>query len=313
MSASDPSTSLLSRERPRLLALAYRLLGSTSDAEDVVQEALARASERNDLASPPAFLTTVVTHLCLDEHRSARRRKVHYVGTYLPEPIPTDRLDAPTLADVEYRENVSMAFMLLLDQLSPPERAVYVLRELFDVEMREIAVALDRQEASCRKLLERARAHIDAGRRLHVPTSAVQESIANAFFMALATGDLAALSTLLAEDAKAVTDHGGTAKAARRTIEGADDVARFFLGLADKGRRAGSPLTAIFLPLSGQPGIVLRNVDGTIESALVIQLALRGERAVIDSIYTIRDVQKLATLRAELDVALLWSVTPPRD
>jgi RNA polymerase sigma-70 factor, ECF subfamily len=317
MSQSTPSASVLSSERRRLLALAYRLLGSTSDAEDVVQEALARASQRDDLKSPPAFLTTVVTHLCLDEQRSARRRKVHYVGPYLPEPIPTDRLDAPSLADVEYRESVSIAFMLLLDQLSAPERAVYVLRELFDVEMREIAATLERTEASCRKLLERARAHIEAGRRQRVPTSAAQQDIANAFFFALATGDLAGLCALLAEDAKALTDHGGTAKAALRTIEGADDVARFFLGLAEKSRRAGSTYTPTFLPLSGQPGVLLRNPDGTIESALVIQLALRPcadfGRVVIDSVYSIRDVQKLETLRRELDAAVVWSVTPPRD
>src|SRR5262249_51857085 len=132
----------LQRERPHLLGVAYRLLGSMSDAEDVVQEALLRAGERDDLRSLRAFLTTVVTRLCLDELRSARRRRVRYVGPWLPEPVLTDALDAPREPDAEHRENVSLAFLVVLEQLSPLERAVFVLREVFELEFAEIAVAI---------------------------------------------------------------------------------------------------------------------------------------------------------------------------
>lgn len=306
------STSMFVHERPRLLAIAYRMLGSASDAEDVVQEALVRATQRDDLASTPAFLATVVTRLCIDEKRSARRRRVSYVGPYLPEPIPTDRLDAPSLADVEYRENVSMAFMRLLDQLSPAERAVYVLRELFEVEMSAIAAALDRSEASCRKLLERARAHVASGRRSRVPERDAQDAIANAFLLAIATGDLDALCTLLADDAKLVTDHGGTSSAARRTIEGALDIARFFVGLVEKGQRLGVVLVPVRVSLTGQPAIVLRHVDGTIETALVLDVSPREAGVAVGTVFAFRDVHKLETLRAALDAETTWAVTPPR-
>jgi RNA polymerase sigma-70 factor (ECF subfamily) len=147
----------LDRERPYLIGIAYRMLGSRSDAEDVVQEALLRAVRHEDaLRTPRAFLTTVVTRLCLDELGSARRRREDYVGPYFPEPVLTDRLDVgedPT----EYRESVSVALLLVLDKLSPAERAVFVLRDVFDLDYEVIAEALQRSEASCRKLLQRAR------------------------------------------------------------------------------------------------------------------------------------------------------------
>jgi RNA polymerase sigma-70 factor (ECF subfamily) len=155
----------LARERPYLLGVAYRLLGSASDAEDVVQEALLRAGEREDLRSLRAFLTTVVTRLCLDELRSARRRRELYVGPWLPEPVLTDGLDAPAQGGAEHKESVSLAFLVVLEQLSPLERAVFVLREVFDLDFAEIAQAIGRSEAAAASCCSARASTSSSGRR----------------------------------------------------------------------------------------------------------------------------------------------------
>jgi RNA polymerase sigma-70 factor (ECF subfamily) len=153
---------ILQRERPYLLGVAYRLLGSASDAEDVVQDALARAMTIEDARSPRALLTTIVTRLCLDELRSARRRRETYVGPWLPEPVLTDAPDEPA-ADAEARlvaaESLSIGFLLLLESLTPHERAVFVLREVLELDFAEIAQAVNRSQVACRQLLHRARTH----------------------------------------------------------------------------------------------------------------------------------------------------------
>src|ERR1700712_4867475 len=235
----------LDRERTYLIGLAYRMLGSRSDAEDIVQEALLRAvNHKDELRTPRAFLTTVVTRLCLDELGSARRRRESYVGPYLPEPVLTDGLDAGSDPS-EYRENVSVALLLVLDTLSAPERAVFVLRDIFDLDYSAIAEALERSEASCRKLLQRAREQLlDAHLQQPAPASE-QQAVSSAFFEALASGDLQGLITLLAEDASLSTDHGGKASAARRVLEGAEHVAKFLHGLWGKRDRFPVELQAV--------------------------------------------------------------------
>jgi RNA polymerase sigma-70 factor (ECF subfamily) len=208
----------LDRERPYLIGIAYRMLGSRSDAEDVVQEALIRAvNHAEELRTPRAFLTTVVTRLCLDELGSARRRREDYVGPYLPEPVLTDRLDAGD-DPAEYRENVSVALLTVLDTLSPAERAVFVLRDVFDLDYSVIGEALERSEASCRKLLQRAREQLVDAQLQQPAAAAEQQALSGAFFQALASGDLQGLIELLAESATMRTDHGGKASAARRTL-----------------------------------------------------------------------------------------------
>lgn len=296
MLATDLSE--LERQRPYLMGVAYRMLGSASDAEDVVQEALIRASGVSDLATPRAYLTTVVTRLCLDELRSARRRRVDYVGPWLPEPLLTTGLDAETESGAEHKENVSLAFLLLLDQLSPLERAVFVLREVFDLEFGEIAQALARSEAACRKLLSRAKAHV-AEKRESAPAPADKQlAIAGAFFQALGSGDLNQVVKLLADDVMTTTDHGGKVSAAQNALLGPDRVARFFVGLRQKALRAGIPVRWEAAYVNGAPALLVKRPDGAIENAIVLRIAQGREGTRITRILNVRNPDKLAALRA---------------
>lgn len=297
----------LDRERPYLLGIAYRMLGSRSDAEDIVQEALLRAmNHEQELRTPRAFLTTVVTRLCLDELGSARRRRESYVGPYLPEPVLTDRLDAddnPT----EYRESVSVALLTVLDKLSPPERAVFVLRDVFDLEYSAIAEALDRSEASCRKLLQRAREQlVDA--QLQPPAAASeQQAVSGAFFQALASGDLQGLIEVLAEGATMRTDHGGKASAARRILHGPTTIARFFHGLWSK--REPKDVQVLARYVNGAPSLILRLGDQVL-STITLRIERSAGAARITEIAIVRNPDKLQRLRAALEHADLLSVDP---
>jgi RNA polymerase sigma-70 factor (ECF subfamily) len=301
----------LDRERAYLIGIAYRMLGSRSDAEDVVQEALLRAlRHEEELRTPRAFLTTVVTRLCLDELGSARRRREDYVGPFFPEPVLTDRLDAgenPT----EYRENVSVALLLVLDKLSPAERAVFVLRDVFDLDYEVIAEALQRSEASCRKLLQRAREQlVDAQ---HQPPAAATEQLAvsDAFFRALTSGDLQGLIAVLAEDASMSTDHGGKASAARRMLEGPEHVARFLHGIWNKRDQLPGELKVIPRFINGAPGVVIM-VGGEIFSTFTLRIEHSQGVARIVEIAAMRNPDKLVLLAAALqrEDVLPVSVSP---
>lgn len=292
----------LSRERTYLLGVAYRMLGSASDAEDVVQEALVRASHATELRSPRAFLTTVVTRLCLDELGSARRRRETYVGPYLPEPLLTDELEG----DVEQRESVSLALLLVLDQLSPLERAVFVLRELFDLDFGEVAQALDRSEVACRKLLSRARERIERADRTPVAPSEVQRTVANAFFKALASGDLASLVQLLADEATLSTDHGGKASAARKRLHGPELIGRFLQGLVRKGARDPARYLALPCVLNGAPGLVLREVKGPVLATFTLEIAQCDAAPKVAALHVMRNPDKLRSLLRALDSNAPW-------
>jgi RNA polymerase sigma-70 factor (ECF subfamily) len=289
----------LESERPYLMGVAYRLLGSASDAEDVVQEALLRAAGASDLVTPRAYLTTVVTRLCIDELRSARRRRETYVGPWLPEPLLTPELDAPSTSAFEHKENVSFAFLVLLDQLSPLERAAFVLREVFVLDFDEIARTLQRSEAACRKLVSRAKAHLEArrGAAADTPASApAQLAVAGSFFQALATGDLNEVIKLLAGDVFTTTDHGGKATAAQNSLLGPDRVARFFLGLIGKGLRSGPKYTAQIAYVNGAPTL-LASYEGNVISAMLLHITQHGEQAHITSISIVRNPDKLRSLQ----------------
>lgn len=216
-----------------LLALAYRLLGQVSEAEDVVQDAWLRwsAADRGQVANPAAFLTTVTTRLALDRLRSAAARREVYVGPWLPEPLPTgaahDGFSDPA-DSLALRESASMGMLLLLDRLSPAERAVFVLREAFDMPYPEIASILDRTEDSCRQLLARARRHVADGRGRRAPSSIDAKPLVEAFIVAARGGDLSRLQSLLREDVVVTTDGGGIARAGRRPVHGAVKAARLF-------------------------------------------------------------------------------------
>lgn len=290
----------LQRERSYLLGIAYRMLGSASDAEDVVQEALLRASRASDVRSMRAFLTTVVTRLCLDELGSARRRRESYVGPYLPEPVLTDGLDAPSESEPERRENVSLALLVLLDQLSPLERAVFVLREVFDLEFAEIAGALDRSEAACRKLLQRAREHVSAASPAEPARVESQNAISHAFFQALATGDLNRLVELLAQDATLQTDHGGKASAARKLVQGAEQVARFVHGLVQKGLRTRQDYSVTPVFLNGAPGLVVRGPSGRVDATFTLRISVVDGVAKVTHLSAMRNPDKLLGLERAL-------------
>jgi RNA polymerase sigma-70 factor (ECF subfamily) len=299
-----PTSAELQRERPYLMGIAYRMLGSASDAEDVVQEALLRAAHGGELRSIRAFLTTVVTRLCLDELGSARRRRETYVGPYLPEPVATDALDAPGADAPERRENVSLALLVLLDELSPLERAVFVLRDVFDLEFSEIGAALERSESACRKLLQRAREHIAAAQPMAAAPADAQHAVCNAFYHALATGDLQALVEVLAEDASMRVDHGGKASAARKPLSGSDTVSRFLLGLIAKGQRAQEAYSVALLPLNGAPGMVLKDDSGATIATFTLRISQLASGPRITDVYVMRNPDKLQALASGARIAI---------
>jgi RNA polymerase sigma-70 factor, ECF subfamily len=219
-------------ERSRLTAIAYRMLGSTADAEDVVQEAYLRWRDRadRDIASSGSYLATIVVRLCIDELRSARSRRESYVGPWLPEPLLID--DNAPAAAVELADSLSLAFLVLLEELAPVERAAFLLRDVFDYDYDEIAEMLGRGEPACRQLVSRARRRV--GERRHRFDADAEEGreLAERFMTACGEGDLHGLLSLLAEDVVLWTDGGGKVKAARRPIHGASKVARFLIAIA---------------------------------------------------------------------------------
>jgi RNA polymerase sigma-70 factor (ECF subfamily) len=256
-------------------------------------------------------LTTVVTRLCLDELGSARRRRETYVGPYLPEPIPTDDFAVAAADDAERNESVSLALLVVLDELSPLERAVFVLRDVFDLDFSEIASTLDRNEPACRKLLQRARERIAQAERTPPAPSATQRVVANAFFTALTSGDLQGLVALLAEQATLQTDHGGKASAARRMLHGSHDVARFLHGLFVKGQRElanGYTLTPSLL--NGAPAMVLHGPSADVEAAFMLEIVELAGKAQIVAVRAMRNPDKLVALTRALRDGLQLATRP---
>jgi RNA polymerase sigma-70 factor, ECF subfamily len=280
---------IVARERPHLVAVAYRMLGSRGEAEDVVQEALTRLPH-DAPDSPRAYLTTVVTRLCLDELKSARRRRETYVGPWLPEPWT----DAPSPEDSEaQRSEASLALLLVLEQLSPRERVVFVLRELVDCEFFEIAQALGASEQSCRKLLSRARQKVQLERHLSMPDRPAENQLAMRFFAAAASGDVAALVAMLAPEATLTTDHGGKASAARNVLSGANDVARFLAGIARKGTSAAGQRVELRLGNGGLSATVFA-ADGRCEALVALDVTASATGLHVERVLCYRNPDKLA-------------------
>ncbi|RPK67928.1 ECF RNA polymerase sigma factor SigJ [Streptomyces sp. ADI96-02] len=235
---ADPATELFEEHRPLLTGVAYRMLGRVADAEDVVQEAWLRWSSapRDDVREPRAFLVRVTTRLAVDRLRHLGSRRESYVGTWLPEPVATDYGQrAPDAADrAVLADSVSLAVLVVLESLSPLERAVFVLREAFGFPYAEIAGALDRTEAAVRQLAGRARRHVEERRPRYDVDPAERRDLTERFLAAASGGDIERLLALLAPDVRLVSDSGGKAKAPRRTIETADKVGRFLFEVARK-------------------------------------------------------------------------------
>ncbi len=251
----DSPESEVTEYRPLAFAIAYRMLGSVAEAEDVVQETFLRLHQARQggvvVESPKAYVAALATRIGIDHLRSARVRRESYFGTWLPEPV----LGAGEPAvdqEVERAESLSMAFMLILEALSPVERAVFLLREAFDYSYEEIAGVVGKSEGNCRQIFARARRHIDAGRRRFEPSPAKRAEIAQRFFAACQKGELSGLVELLAADAAFYGDGGGKAAATTQPVVGADRVARLLAGLFQKLGTAGVHLEAV--EVNGQPG-----------------------------------------------------------
>ena len=275
-------------ERARLTAFAYRLLGRWSDAEDVVQEAWLRFQKHAEVVeTPAAWLRQVVTHLCLDLRKSAQATRETYVGPWLPEPVSTEggRLGG---LDIDL-EAISLAFLTMLERLSPLERAVYLLSEAFDHQPAEIAQLLDREPAAVRQLLHRAREHVKAGRPRFAAKPDEHQRALEQFLAACMQGDLTALTGMLKADAVALSDGGGKIRAALNPIEGADRVARFLIGVSQK---PATPMNYAVLEVNGTPTLV-----GSAEGRALLALQLELDEGLIRTVSIVLNPDKLASLK----------------
>ena len=286
MSSNRPhNVDPLAPYRRRLLGLAYRMLGSRSDAEDVVQDAYLRFAGAQGIHNPEAFLVTVVTRLCIDRLKSASTQREVYVGPWLPEPVfDAESLSADTAT--ELADDLSFALLLALDRLTPQERAAFLLHDIFEVPFAEIAGMLDRTEPTCRQLATRARRAVRDQRPAPLAPPDQHAKLLAAFCEAVASGDLSRLIGLLREDAVAVTDGGGRKPAALNPITGADKVARLFIGLA--GKNAGRDIRIEPAMINGAVGALLY-MDGELDHSL--SMAIDGDR--IAAIYIVRNPDKL--------------------
>lgn len=269
--------------RRRLFGVAYRMLGEASEAEDVVQDAYLRW-QRGELAvSPEAWLIKVVINLCLDRLTSARARRERYVGPWLPEPVATGALDP--LETVEQRESVSLGMLVLLERLTPPERAVFVLREAFGHSHREIAEVLDAKEEHVRQLYRRAQQHVSAARKRFTAPPEHRRRLVELFLEATASGDVPALERMLAEDVRAWADGGGKAPALRRPLVGREEVLRNLLALGQFAERISLAVDTV----NGEPALVLY-LDGQLSGVTVPEFD--GDR--VAAIRTVSNPDKLA-------------------
>jgi RNA polymerase sigma-70 factor (ECF subfamily) len=270
--------------RPKLIRIAYRMLGSVADAEDVVQDAFLRwfDADRAAVREPEAYLRRVVTRLCLDQLKSARHRRETYIGPWLPEPV------VETVQDEV--DDVTLPLMLALERLSPLERAAFLLHDVFGVGFDEIAATIDRDAAACRQLASRARSHVRAARpRFDLPKERGLE-IAAAFFAASRNGDMQQLRSLLADDVTAYSDGGGKARAATRPIVGIEPILKLHAGLASIFAAHMSQIVRYGF-INGLPGFVTVEQDGVLQTT-----ALQIEDGKIVAIYVMRNPDKLRHL-----------------
>ncbi|MBI5130684.1 MAG: sigma-70 family RNA polymerase sigma factor [Rhodopseudomonas palustris] len=283
--SSDDAAASFAPLRARLVRVAYRMLGSVAEAEDVVQDAYLRwhRTERAEVRDAAGFLTRVVTRLCLDVLKSARLKRETYVGPWLPEPLITTPPD-------DDGDDITLTLMLALERLSPLERAAFLLHDVFGLGFDDIARTLDRDAAACRQLAARARGHVRAERPRFPVSEERGQAIADAFFQASRSGDVAALTALLADDVVLTGDGGGKRPATLNPIFGAAKVARLFEGLARKHAPGASALVSTGR-IDGLPGFVTTEPDGLIQTTA---LAIENDRIV--AIYVVRNPDKLRHL-----------------
>jgi RNA polymerase sigma-70 factor (ECF subfamily) len=276
-----PDTASFEELRGYLFSLAYRMLGSVGDAEDIVQEAYLRwTSVTQPVDSAKAFLSKVTTRLCIDQLKSARVQRESYVGPWLPEPLRTDQDQGPA-ETAEQADSLSMAFLVVLESLSPTERAVFLLREVFGYDYPEIAEIVDRSEANCRQIAHRAKEHIASRRPRFEASREQRQELMYRFMAACAVGDMNGLMSLLTEDISLFSDGGGNARAARKPIYGARKVARFLVKIVE---RAPSTESTRVVSVNGQPALALYEGDRptTVLSLDIAEDLIQGIHIVVN-------------------------------
>jgi RNA polymerase sigma-70 factor (ECF subfamily) len=289
---------IFERHRPLLFSIAYRMLGSASDAEDVVQDAWLRyrGADAAEIRSPKAFATTIVTRLCLDRLKSARAAREQYIGPWLPEPLLTPGEEAPD-AMLQRSETVTLAFLLLLETLAPEERAVFLLKEAFDYSHAEIGEMLGISGSNSRQLLHRAKVRVAAGRPRLDGTSASRRAMAERFAKAFQSGDASELSALLGDQVGLWADGGGKVTAGKRPLAGRAEVLNFLLGLyriaVTSG--AGKHATLEVSEVNREPAIIVR-IDGALDGIYVLTIADRA----ISAIRVVRNPDKLTYISRQL-------------
>lgn len=268
--------------RPKLMRVAYRMLGSVADAEDVVQEAFIRwmRADRTEVREPEAFLRCTVTRLCLDQLKLARKKRETYIGPWLPDPV----------VEEEEEEDVTLPLMLALERLSPLERAAFLLHDIFGLEFDEVAASIGREPAACRQLAARARTHVrDARSRFQIDRKRGLE-IAQAFFAASRSGDMTALSAMLSADVSLHSDGGGKRPAALRLLSGIEDVMKVQRSLVRFFEKGGWELLRVTM-VNGLPGFITREADGELQTT-----ALDIDDGKVTAIYVMRNPDKLKHL-----------------
>jgi RNA polymerase sigma-70 factor (TIGR02957 family) len=293
--ATDRATEAFVAHRNLLFTVAYEMLGSAADAEDVLQETWLRWVEADlrQVRDPRAYLVRITTRQSLNRLRALKRRKEAYVGQWLPEPLLTT---SDVAEDVELAESVSMALMLVLESLAPTERAVFVLREVFDVGYDDIAEAVGKTPAAVRQIAHRARRHVDARRPRRTASPGEARAALESFRRALETGDPQDLLDVLAPDVVLVSDGGGLKRAALHPVVGAQKVVRFYLGGVSK---AEATVTTHPTLVNGSPALVVR-LDGRLDGVM----ALRVEDARITGLYYVRNPEKLTHVASETPLTL---------
>jgi RNA polymerase sigma-70 factor (TIGR02957 family) len=280
--------------RPRLFSIAYQMVGSASDAEDIVQEAFLRfhreARRGTEIASPKAWLSTVTTRLAINHVQSARVRRERYVGTWLPEPLVTEPEPAG-LRDAETADSLSMAFLVLLESLGPVERAVFLLREVFDYGYEEIAAVVGKNPDNCRQIAVRARRQVEAKKPRFEASRRKLQELSWRFFQAVEADDTQGLVHLLADDVVVYGDGGGKAPASLRPLYGRDRVARLFSQARPFFQRLGVR-SVHYAEVNGQPGALYLDVDG--HPVAVVSLDIAGD--LVQTVHTIVNPDKLRHL-----------------
>jgi RNA polymerase sigma-70 factor (TIGR02957 family) len=305
--------------RPLMFSIAYRMTGSVSDAEDIVQEAFLRLTralrDGASITSPKAYLATVTTRLAISHLRSARVRREAYMGEWLPEPLVADQLApaaAPDPAErAEMSDSLSMAFLVLLESLSPTERAVFLLHEVFGYDYHEIAEITGKSEPNCRQIFARARHHIDEGKPRFEASREQRDEVARRFFDAASGGDINGLLSLLAPDVVMVGDGGGKGQALREPMHGPERIARFLLGLYRRAQKDGT--YAVPALVNGQPGAVGYDAEGRVVNVFALDIA----DGLVQTIRSVVNPDKLQHLGPTSDLYLRpqrdlpWRTWPP--